>query len=121
MKYDDFLSMVTFNRLEQLKQLTDPIPEGFLESALIIACTRGYLNTVKYCVDRGVDVRYFDDSPLKHAIAHNHIEIVKYLIEECGVDPFTCEEVNMKIAKNNRYKELTEYLIGLGLNPNIRL
>eukprot|EP00942_MAST-04A_sp_MAST-4A-sp1_P006919 g6919.t1 len=72
--------------------------------SIVIASEKGYLHVVKYLVEthdvnesgmtlkeyvnqEGKDSRDYDRTPLMVAARYEHLQIVKYLIEQCEADP----------------------------------
>jgi ankyrin repeat protein len=57
-----------------------------IESPLMLASHRGFLDIVKYLVKHGADVQARDGEniALIDAISENHLDVVKYLIENAG-------------------------------------
>ncbi|MFT7815629.1 ankyrin repeat family A protein 2 [Arapaima gigas] len=59
------------------------------ESALSLACSKGYTDIVKMLIDCGVDVNEYDwngGAPLLYAVHGNHVRCVEILLES-GADP----------------------------------
>ncbi|KAF6734997.1 Ankyrin repeat family A protein 2 [Oryzias melastigma] len=59
------------------------------ESALSLACSKGYTDIVKMLIDCGVDVNEYDwngGTPLLYAVHGNHVRCVEILLES-GADP----------------------------------
>ncbi|KAF7250297.1 Ankyrin repeat family A protein 2 [Varanus komodoensis] len=59
------------------------------ESALSLACSKGYTDIIKMLLDCGVDVNEYDwngGTPLLYAVHGNHVKCVKILLEH-GADP----------------------------------
>ena len=49
-------------------------------------CYRGNIKMVKYLLENGAEIGYFDQAPLAIATVNGHVEIVKLLLEK-GADP----------------------------------
>jgi ankyrin repeat protein len=62
------------------------------------SCREGDLNTVKYYIGMGADPSKNNNKCLIYAIENNHVDIVKYLINECNVNPFYNDGEAMFIA-----------------------
>ncbi|XP_046901097.1 ankyrin repeat family A protein 2 isoform X1 [Hypomesus transpacificus] len=59
------------------------------ESALSLACSKGYTDIVKMLIDCGVDVNEYDwngGAPILYAVHGNHVRCVEILLES-GADP----------------------------------
>jgi hypothetical protein len=56
-----------------------------IKKTLQRAIEDGYLDTVKYLVENGADIRNVDSWSLGFAIRHGHLDTVKYLVEN-GAD-----------------------------------
>ncbi|MGH0171432.1 UNVERIFIED_CONTAM: hypothetical protein FKN15_061325 [Acipenser sinensis] len=59
------------------------------ESALSLACSKGYTDIMKMLIDCGVDVNEYDwngGTPLLYAVHGNHVRCVEVLLES-GADP----------------------------------
>lgn len=52
-----------------------------LNDKLIEACKAGSLTLVKRLVEAGADIHAWNDWPLYAAIVHEHLEVIKYLVE----------------------------------------
>ena len=56
-----------------------------LNQDLMAACHKGDLAKVKYCIEHGAQIEYFGmegHPPLYEAALYNHLEVVKYLVEQ---------------------------------------
>ncbi len=96
--------------------------------ALHYAVSSGNLELVQWLVEHGADVNdfYFNDSVLAYAVDSNYPEILRYLVEEAGVD--VNDFINRKIdytalekaVKNNNF-EFVKFLVEHGANINPRI
>ena len=50
--------------------------------AFLKACQNGDLETVKFLVEKGADIRVKDDGAVRYASQNGHLETVKFLIEK---------------------------------------
>ena len=56
--------------------------ETDMESPLSEASTGGNVEMVKYLVEHGADIHFWEDTPLINASYMGHLDIVKYLLEQ---------------------------------------
>ena len=101
-----------------------PNSDGALHGAVL----SGNLELVQWLVEHGADVNgdYFNDSVLAYAVDSNYPEILRYLVEEAGVD--VNDFINRKIdytalekaVKNNNF-EFVKFLVEHGANINPRI
>ncbi|XP_050965475.1 ankyrin repeat family A protein 2 isoform X1 [Labeo rohita] len=84
------------------------------ESALSLACSKGYTDIVRMLIDCGVDVNEYDwngGAPLLYAVHGNHVRCVEILLES-GADP-TMESdsgfnaMDMAVAMGHRNDSFT--------------
>lgn len=121
----------------ELFDQSDVIGEKELTNALMTASKRGNLEMVRFLVEEGADVNAFDmDSyktretgwtPLVHAAVHDRLEVVKYFVEELGIDVDQpdlagCTPLmNTAFFRKKNYKDnyaMIEYLISQGADVN---
>jgi hypothetical protein len=69
-----------------------------LPHLLTASCRYGDLDSVKYYIAMGADPSHNNNQCLINAIENNHIEIVKYLINECNVNAFANDGIAFFIA-----------------------
>ena len=63
---------------------TISVPSSYmaLELNLIYSSAKGHFDTVKFLVEKGVNIHTHDDDALRLASEAGHLEIVKYLVEK---------------------------------------
>ena len=85
------------------------------ETVLWIATRNGLFDLVKYFVEHGPEHNFQDDcKALQSAIQSRSLEIVKYFVQDCGVDK-SCEdesgETALHHAVNVGVTDIVEYLV----------
>ena len=104
--------------------------DGYGRSPAYFACEKGFLDILKYLItEKGADqsitttklwnkgdTLYFPGLTLIHiACCEGHEEIVKYLIENCSINPASCKddegETPLYLACQNGHLNIAEYLI----------
>jgi hypothetical protein len=88
------------------------------DQKLTLGCQQGILWLVKEAIEEGAN--YNNYSVLGDASRYNQLEIVKYLIEDMGVDVNINDDYALKNAVINGRTDITEYLIDKGANVNYR-
>uniref|UniRef100_A0A3B5MHV9 Ankyrin repeat, family A (RFXANK-like), 2 n=1 Tax=Xiphophorus couchianus TaxID=32473 RepID=A0A3B5MHV9_9TELE len=85
------------------------------ESALSLACSKGYTDIVKMLIDCGVDVNEYDwqngGAPLLYAVHGNHVRCVEILLS--GADPTVESDsgfnaMDMAVAMGHRNQQVME-------------
>ncbi|CAD8053328.1 unnamed protein product [Paramecium primaurelia] len=77
------------NEKVPIRTFINVISEGKGKKAIHFGASRGDLDVFKFLVKKGADITLLDDdknNPFIIAVQHNHIQIVKYLIEVHHVD-----------------------------------
>ena len=71
------------------------------------------INDVEYLIQRGADPRYNNDEILKIIcqIPGEKLNLVKYLVEECGCDVNSNNSAALERAILNNYETITKYLL----------
>jgi ankyrin repeat protein len=82
------------------------------EKALREASRGGYLEILKYLVDKGADIHTNYDAALRFASSKGHLEIVKYLIEK-GLDPHVGDDAALEEAMEGKHWDVVKYLQSL--------
>ena len=136
----DFEKAVKAGDVEKAAELfnqSDAIGEKELTAALFTASKKGNLEMVRLLVEEGADVNAFDMNsqktresgwtPLVYAAVRDHLDVVKYFVEELGVDVDQpdlagCTPLmNTAYFRKTDYKknyEMIEYLISQGADVN---
>ncbi|WP_188153322.1 ankyrin repeat domain-containing protein [Wolbachia endosymbiont of Pentalonia nigronervosa] len=89
-----------------------------LNSSLVVAINEGNINLVKKLIEQGADFNVKDNrdmTPLQLAAKNDHLSIVKYLIEEKGVN-----SSNIFDAVESGCLGLVRYLVDKGIDINTR-
>ncbi len=88
-----------------------------IDEALCVAAQAGKTEVVKYLISKHrADPKKasFQNSPLlSHAVLSNELALVKFLVEDMGVDVTLTDELNIKptdLAQACGFKEISEYL-----------
>jgi len=100
------------------KTWTQEVDEGLLHAVI-----EGNLDRVKYYADKGADLYQQDPdgkrNPLRLATIRSHLHIVKYLVEEKGVNPGKDIRVlHMTVMAGDHLKEIFIYLKEHGADVN---
>eukprot|EP01124_Arcella_intermedia_P031653 TRINITY_DN7205_c0_g1_i1.p1 TRINITY_DN7205_c0_g1~~TRINITY_DN7205_c0_g1_i1.p1 ORF type:complete len:425 (+),score=96.34 TRINITY_DN7205_c0_g1_i1:65-1339(+) len=100
------------------KTWTQEVDEGLLQ-----AVVEGALDRVKLYADKGADLYQTDPegrkNPLRLAAIRSHLHVVKYLVEERGVQPSKDGRVlHMTVMAGDHLKEIFTYLVSKGANIN---
>ena len=83
------------------------------KNALLFAVSNGYLEIVKYLVNRGMDITITDNIAVRWAAEHGHLDIVKYLIAQ-GADIHARDEEPLRWAAARGHLETVKYLVEQG-------
>ena len=78
----------------------------------------GDLEGVKSMRSKGVTEHGYK-SALREASDNGHLDIVKYLIEEIGVDVHSFNDIALRWAAENGHLEVVKYLIEKGADPSV--
>ena len=79
------------------------------------ASEEGHLETVKYLVSMGANVRANDDYAVQWASGNGHLETVKYLVSQ-GANVRDIDDYAVGWASDNGHLETVKYLVSLGAN-----
>jgi len=80
------------------------------------ACYDGDLKEVKSLVKQGCDVHWEQEEPLTTACENGHLEIVKYLVDNCGVDVQARDNHASRWAAINGHQQVVKYLVECGVD-----
>jgi ankyrin repeat protein len=69
----------------------------------------GYLDVVKYLVERGVDIHSGNEYALRWGSHNGHLSVVKYLVEQ-GANIHVKNDSALNWARNNSHIEVANYL-----------
>ena len=95
--------IMKYNRMNFLEVYTKNFTQIFK-----FGCLRGNLEVIKFAVEKGCNIHIYKDKyALHNTIRPNHVQIVKYLLDNFEYDQ---KSINKCYEKSWRYKELLEYL-----------
>ncbi|AKI80572.1 putative ankyrin repeat protein [Acanthamoeba polyphaga mimivirus] len=80
-----------------------------------VASLHGYLEIVKYLVNKSDNIRSHGDLAVRLACLKGHLEIVKYLISR-GADIKSCNNCAIRLASEKGHFEIVKYLVSQGAN-----
>jgi len=87
--------------------------------AILISSNYGYVETVEYLLDNGVDVHLNDDYLLRFACNNGELEIVKLLLKY-GADIHVQHDKPLRWASEKGHYEVVKYLIEKGADVHAR-
>lgn len=88
-----------------------------LQDILEKVISHGNLELVKFLVEKGIDIHYEDDAPVRYASEDGYVDIVKYLVEQ-GADIHALDDFALRFASERGHLDVVEYLVGQGANVN---
>ena len=83
------------------------------KNLLWLCAINGKTKFVKYLLDAGADVHYFDDYALQQACYYGHFEIVKILLD-AGADVHTDNNQALRWASDEGYSDIVKLLLNAG-------
>lgn len=93
-------------------------------TALMYACTNGYLKIIEYLVDNGADIEIKDnqndETVLFFAVRNNHVDIVKYLLS-LGANSSVTDKKKQTVHRIAENKNMTDILKLLNVDLNTQL
>lgn len=78
----------------------------------------GYLDLVKYSLNKGADIHYSEDAALRYASDRGHLQIVKYLIDK-GANINANHGYSIRWASRIGYFDIVKFLIEKGANIHL--
>lgn len=117
--YDDFL-------IEGVKDQMTPRPQDHIrklvkdftpDQELTIACQRGIVWLAKEAIEKGAN--YNTWTFIYDACRYGQLDVVKYFVEEMGVDIHIMNEKPLKSAVIQGYTSIAKYLIDKGADVNV--
>jgi hypothetical protein len=109
---------VSFNRFEFLKFLVEErgcIVTGYDDEPIVIAAIQGYLNMIKYLVEKGADVCAQNNNVLIAACKGGHIHILEYLVLK-GIDLSVRNGEALLTASRHGRMNVINFLLNRGLD-----
>jgi hypothetical protein len=91
------------------------ISQNVSNKLLIIAASHGSINILKHLVAIGAKVNIDTDKPLRLAAQENHLNIVKYLIENSNIDINSNGVEVLQWAAINGNVRMAKYLVSKGV------
>ena len=109
---DQLISLVKEGNFQKIKEFVDNLKP--LNRALVRASELGRLDIVKYLIGAGADISNKFFEPLKAAAENGHLEVVKYFIEEKGVDIHVGTDHVLRYAAERGYLDIVKYAYSKG-------
>ena len=86
-----------------------------INGELVKTCRDGDLSAAKKYIERGANIRAWDDWPLRCAALYGHLDIVKYLVErESNIH--AGRDAALRLAAYHGHLEVVKYLVEQGAN-----
>jgi hypothetical protein len=101
--------------LEVIKCLVSGVGDNVsvnCNEAIYHAAGNGHLETVKYLVSQGDELKDFGKFALREAAKYGHLNVVKYLVSQ-GADPRVDDDA-LQMAAENDHLDVVEYLMENG-------
>ena len=116
---DTILRAAARGNLETVKKIVDANTEAYAV-ALMLASQNGYLDVVKYLIEKRAEQDRVDAIALRRASSGGHLPIVKYLIEKgANVNEKANDgDTALMGASKNGHLEVVKYLIEQGARVN---
>jgi len=90
-----------------------------LNKQLIEASKDGNLSQVKSLIIEGADIHDWEDCALNEAAHSGHLEVVKYLVEDCEANVHPDDECTLRWAAEGGHLEIVKYLVSKGANVHV--
>jgi len=85
-------------------------------SPLRWACERGHLDVVKYLGSKGAHATAHDNIAIIQAVINGHFEVVKYLVDNLGVNPRANKDWALCLASGTGRLSIVRFLCDRGAN-----
>ena len=86
---------------------------GRLNSALLYTTVSGHPHVAALLLDRGADVHYLDDAPLRFSAEDGFLEMVRLLLDR-GADVQALDEAALRMARSNGHDAVVALLLERG-------
>ena len=82
-----------------------------LQELLIQSYRKGDLSQLKSLIIKGVDIHARDDYAFRWAARNGHLEVVKYLVEDCDADVHAYDDHAVRWSAERGHLEIVKYLV----------
>ena len=86
---------------------------GGLNASLLFSARSGHVHVAALLLDRGADVHYVVDAPLRYAALHGFLETVRLLLDR-GADVHALQERALREARRNGHEAVVALLLERG-------
>jgi hypothetical protein len=117
--YKDFVNESITDKMTPIDReyIQNHVKDFTPDMKLTIACQQGILWLVEEAIEEGAN--YNTWTFLSDACRYGQLDVVKYLVEEKGVDIHILDELPLKNTVINGKTDIAEYLIDKGANVNV--
>ena len=105
--------------MDILKQLNFLIEKGaniraFNDGALRFSSGNGHIEVVKYLIEKGANIHAIDDHALRWSSSNGHIKVVKFLVEN-RADIHADDEYALRLSSENGHIDVVKFLLNSDL------